>query len=217
MVKVLSRCYADSFLSHADYLNKPVEEVSGTRFVSGHFGYGYARQFMDGRFSFTFLREPRERILSFYNFCRSQPPDREKIYSVARDHKLNRFLELGFEDTLVRECIYNHQTWQLAAGWADPGGAQLEKYGLEEMLRDAVVNARRLSMVGIVADIDRDFRFAMQQLKLPNVGKLLWENKSDGRAVNQVLTEQTRQRLDRLVELDESLYRMAIDWRRAKP
>lgn len=217
MVRMFSRHYADSFIDHGDYLNKSADEVAGTRFVSDHFGYGYARQFMDGRFSFTFLREPRERILSFYKFCRSQPPDREKIYRVARDHKLDRFLELGFEDTLVRECIYNHQAWQLAAGWADPGGARLDKYRPEEMLRDAVMNARRLSMVGIVADIDRDFRFAMQQLKLPNVGKLLWENKSNGRAVSQALTEQTRQRLDRLVELDESLYRTAIDWRSAKP
>lgn len=217
MVNMLSQHYADSFLSHADYLAKSTDEVSATRFVAGHFGYGYARQFMDDRFSFTFLREPRERILSFYNFCRSQPPDLEKIYRVAREHDLDRFLELGFEDTLVRDCIYNHQVWQLASGWADPGGALLDKYRPEQMLRDALSNTRSLSSVGIVADIDRDFRSVLQQLKLPDAGKLPWKNKGDSAAVNRVLSARTRQRLDRLVELDESFYRTVIDWRRAKP
>lgn len=216
MVKMLSRHYADSFLSHADYLTKSVEEVRATRFVAGHFGYGYARQFMDDRFSFTFLREPRERILSFYNFCRSQPPDLEKIYRVAREHDLDRFLELGFEDTLIRDCIYNHQVWQLASGWADPGGALLDKYRPEQMLRDALSNTRSLSSVGIVADIDRDFRSVLQQLKLRDAGKILWVNKGNDTIAIHILPARTRQRLDRLVELDDVLYRTVLDWRRAQ-
>lgn len=213
---MLSQHYADSYLSHADYMTKSVENVGATRFVSGHFGYAYAKQFMADRFSFTFLREPRERVLSFYNFCRSQPPDREKIYRVARDHHLDRFLELGLEDTLVRQCIYNHQVWQLASGWADPGGAQLEKYRPEEMLRDALANTRSLSLVGIVADIDHDISFVLQKLKLPDAGKLLWVNKGSGSDSIRVLPARTRQRLDRLVELDERFYRTVVNWRRAK-
>lgn len=217
MVRMLSRHYADSFLSHADYLTKSTEEVGATRFVSGHFGYAYAKQFMTDRFSFTFLREPRDRVMSFYAFCKSQPPEEQSIYRIAREHTLNRFLELGLEDSEVRQYLFNHQSWQMAMGWAAPNGASLENYHPVAMLRDAVENANSLNMVGIVADFEQDFRFALRQLGLPTSGELAWKNKSSDKIVARALSPKTLRLLDRLLELDQKLYEAVLELRRRRP
>jgi RNase P/RNase MRP subunit POP5 len=213
MVRMLSHYYADSFISHADYLAKSVGEVSQTRFVSGHFGYAYAKQFMADRFSFTFLREPRERIMSFYVFCKSQPPEEQSIYRIAREHRLDRFLELGFEDAQLRQYLFNHQVWQMAAGWAASTSASLENYHPDAMLRDAVENANSLDLVGIVADFEQDFRFALRQLGLPASGEMAWKNKSADKVVVRDLSPRTLRLIDRLVELDQKLYEAALELR----
>lgn len=213
LVRMISRYYSDSFISHADYLTKTADEVGKTQFVAGHFGYGYAKQFMHDRFSFTFIREPRDRIISFYKFCKSQPPHLEKIYEIANNHELNRFLELGIENSFVRDCIYNHQVWQLAAGWGDPSGATLHDYLPEAMLRDALEHTRRLSKVGFVADFDRDMRHILKQLNLPISAKPLWENKSVGNISACCIPPLTQRLLDPLVELDEKFYKILLEER----
>ena len=69
---------SDEVMSHGDYLNgrtdDELETIVNARgkapsdfkdfpFVSGHFGFDFARQIMDERFSLTFLRNPIERVL----------------------------------------------------------------------------------------------------------------------------------------------------------
>jgi len=44
------------------------ESLSDVPVISGHFGYGYANKLMKDRISFTFLRDPVERVLSLFYF-----------------------------------------------------------------------------------------------------------------------------------------------------
>jgi hypothetical protein len=211
----LFKSYPDSTLSHGKFLTKSPEQVEKMRLIAGHFGYGYAREFMDGRFSFTFVREPRSRIISFYKFCRSRPPSEGTIYQIARDHPLDRFLELGLEDTLVRDYLYNHQVWQLAAGWSNPQGQTLQGYNPDTMLRDAMENSRSLSIVGVTEHADCDFRLILKMLGLSSSINLGRENTASETS-NRSLSTSTRRRLDRLVELDDKLYNAVLEWRAAR-
>jgi hypothetical protein len=215
VVVELFKSYPDSTLSHGKFLTKAPEQVQKMRLIAGHFGYGYARQFMEDRFSFTFVREPRSRIISFYKFCRSRPPSEGTIYQIARDHPLDRFLELGLEDTLVRDYLYNHQVWQLAAGWANPQGKTLQGYNPDTMLRDAMENSRSLSMVGVTEHADYDFRLILKGLGVSSSINLGRENTASETS-NRSLSTSTRHRLDRLVELDDKLYNAVLEWRAAR-
>ena len=51
-------------ISHGDFSGYKPEDLYNTYFISGHFGYYYARSLMATRYSFTILCDPVERVLS---------------------------------------------------------------------------------------------------------------------------------------------------------
>src|SRR5678815_920877 len=85
MTEAVRRHYRSDFVSHGDYLKRDAASLKKTTFISGHFGFEYSRQFMDGRYSFTFLRDPVERILSLYYFSRTRNPAEYPIYRAAHE------------------------------------------------------------------------------------------------------------------------------------
>ena len=66
---------SDEVVSHGDFFLQPApssldalvdakgdgsREFADHAFISGHFGFGFAQPMMQGRYSFTFLRDPIE-------------------------------------------------------------------------------------------------------------------------------------------------------------
>lgn len=110
--------------SHGDYLGG---EVSDKHFMSGHFGIAYAEPFLKDRYSFTFLRDPVDRIISLYNFAKDRDPGQNALYAlVARTDSFEGFLAetverpRGHDDPEkigLHEHVWNHMTWQLGWGW----------------------------------------------------------------------------------------------------
>ena len=56
-------CGDANMITHGDYMSRTSEELADVPFISGHFGYDFARQLMGERYSFTFLRKPVDRVL----------------------------------------------------------------------------------------------------------------------------------------------------------
>ena len=56
----------DAVCSHADYIALGQAGCAALPFVSGHFGYCFAQPLMQGRYCFTFLRDPIDRLVSLY-------------------------------------------------------------------------------------------------------------------------------------------------------
>ena len=115
-----SRLPDNSVLSHGDFFpiekNPPLSPdiIANKQFISGHFGYDYIKDYLAGAYSFTILRDPLSRVLSFYKFCMHE--DMQKKFRVARaasDLSLNGFLVSRLPD--VCEIIDNQQTWQMAS------------------------------------------------------------------------------------------------------
>jgi hypothetical protein len=86
---------ARNVISHGDYLRgvqysptagnvqvneRVLQEFHNIQFLSGHFGYGFAKHYMADRYSFAFLRNPVERVLSFYFYCKKQDPN---VYAIT--------------------------------------------------------------------------------------------------------------------------------------
>ncbi len=195
----------ENVCGHGDYMGKPPPHFKNLPFVSGHFGFDYARELMPGRFSFTFLRDPVERILSLYSFCRVQDPEEFPIYRAASDHDLDGFLRAAEDDGLVRAYIWNSQVWCLAAG---PGYVEtLETVAQpDEMFNQALENIKQLSFVGMIETFDADAGYIMRALNMNAGEKVRKDNVTRDRISVEGLPEKTLQLLADLTEWDRKLY-----------
>ncbi len=59
--------------SHDDYLKLQIAGCKNLPFVSGHFGFEFARPLLADRYCFTFLREPIARVFLCTTFARRKP------------------------------------------------------------------------------------------------------------------------------------------------
>ena len=183
-------------------------------FVSGHFGFDFARPLLKERYSFTFLRNPAERILSFYYFCLKRDPKEYEIYSLCQALTLDRFLMLGFERPLVRDHIWNNQAWQLANGYGSSNGRDIPSYSPDEILALAIRHLDEFSDIGFVESFEGDRDRILQALGMaPPKGKIV-SNATPGRPTARDLPASTLKLLDELTRLDQELYRAA--WRKRK-
>ena len=202
---------AASIISHGDYIGKSPLELSNIHFISGHFGYAYIEPIIQNRKIFTFLREPRERIVSLYYYFRSQPIETYPIYKLAHENSLEVFLKLAFSDAQVRARIWNHQTWQLAYGYnTDPGRRFMKSFTPIQLLSLANYNLRKMHFVGLVESFDQDIGKLARLLKWNNITIAPCSNKNHNRKSLSDLSTNAIKLLDELTLLDQELYHAAI-------
>jgi hypothetical protein len=156
------RLPAHSMCSHGDFLRFPPDPsgfrrtLEGFDFVSGHFGYRDIAPLLNEAFSFTFLRDPVDRVLSFYRFCRH--PDMQRRFPVARAAR-----DLGLEGFLlsqrpeVCEMLDNQQTWQLARGYWQADRQALAGLDGEQLLALALAHLAQFDQVGLTETFAQDF------------------------------------------------------------
>ena len=208
----------ENVISHGDYLGGAPDQFYGIGFISGHFGYSYAERWMRERYAFTFLRDPVERLLSLYSFCRAQQADSYPIYAAARNSSLESFLtawrQLSGVDRLVfRESIQNHQTWQLCSGWSE-NALQLDRISMfdfseKELVDTAVAHLREFDYVGFTETFDADVANIMEALGTPLTEPLGKINVSKNRIHLADLPASTCALLEELTELDREVYEKA--------
>jgi hypothetical protein len=208
----------ENVISHGDYLGGPPEQFDGIDFISGHFGYSYAERWMRERYAFTFLRDPIQRLLSLYSFCRAQQSDSYPIYAAARNSSLESFLtawrQLSGVDRLVfREFIQNHQAWQLCSGWSENahqlGRVSMFDFSEKELVDTAVAHLGEFDYVGFTETLDADVANIMRGLGTELTEPLVKVNVSEIRIHFADLPASTRALLEDLTELDREVYEIA--------
>ncbi len=201
--------------SHGDFVGKSPDEMARFAFVSGHFGFEFAKPLLAGRYSFTFLRSPVERVLSFYYYCRTRDPDEFPINKIAQEHDIDSFLQLVQENQHVRDRIWNSQTWRLSSGPGIPG-ASVDDHPPADMLARAIANLDAFSFIGFTETFNDDAEVIMRGIGLPNAlrpGKL---NVTPDRPLAKDHSRQTIQRIEAMTELDLALYEAALKRRRSR-
>ncbi|MEY4983575.1 MAG: hypothetical protein RIR62_1841 [Pseudomonadota bacterium] len=157
---------ADQVTSHDDYLRLGVEGCRAKAFVSGHFGFEFAKPLRAGRFFFTFLRDPVARVISFYHYCRiDMAPDFEPA-AFARKHALGDFLRFCLDNPWYSSYVVNHQLDQLSYGYGHEMvmGRALSSAERQptELLPLAMRNLEAFDYIGFIdrfdADVDLIFR-----------------------------------------------------------
>ena len=211
IVDLARHYYGENMTSHGDHVGRSVTEFMNTGFVSGHFGYEFAKPLMKDRYSFTFLRDPVDRILSFYYYCRSRSPDEFPMCRFAQEHNLEDFLRAGFSDPVVKTRIWNNQTWQLAFGYANPEKKHPNAFDPEELLSLARKHLDAFSHVGFTQTFEQDRNTILRALRIPVPDAKIESNANKARkSVSDISPEAVRLLAD-LTELDRALYAYAWD------
>ena len=155
--------------SHGDFLHYPAgriqfrETLLQHQFISGHFGYRHIADLLEQCYSFTFLRDPVERVLSFYNFC--QYADMQQRFPVARaacDLGLEGFVTSTLPE--VCEVVDNQQVWQLASMYWREDRQVLSRLPSAELLALATTHLTGVDHVGLTATFNDDFQHILADL-----------------------------------------------------
>jgi len=214
IVEAAAKHYGGSWISHLDYSGKSPDDVRRTFFISGHFGYAYALQWMPDRYSFTFLRNPEDRIISFYYYCRGCSRSEYQINELAHSLSLNEFLDCGLHDWRIKPYIWNHQTWQLALGWGNLQSKRLYEFSEDELIARALTNIMNFDHIGLTESFDADYREISKALGFPYSRKSHKANTAS-RPAFESLPDFTIQKLERLTRLDRVLYEYVLGRRGA--
>jgi len=195
--------------SHGDYMGKPPGCFKDIPFVSGHFGHQYASHLAAGRFRFTFLRNPRERIVSLYSFCRTRDPNEYPIYRLAKQHDLDGFLKAAWSDDLIYSYIFNSQVWCLASG---PGESEIapRTTAWVDLYEQAITNVEEYDHVGLLETFDQDARTIFDSLHFQVEGFVLATNVTPAKIRISDLPKSTIDLLDELTEWDSMLYNVIL-------
>ncbi|MFT4822206.1 MAG: hypothetical protein ACI9DH_000228 [Halioglobus sp.] len=160
---------SESLCSHGDFLH-----LSGDRekregllrryqFVSGHFGYDEVAALLPNSYSFTVLRDPVDRVLSFYQFCMHADMQRQfPVARAARDLGLDGFVHSMAPE--VVEAVDNLQCWQLARSYWHEDRLAMVGMNDSSLLALADEHLQTLSYVGLTETFDSDFKAILKNL-----------------------------------------------------
>lgn len=204
-----------SLCSHGDCLGHPPSEFRDVEFVSGHFGYSYFEELMKDRYLFTFLRDPIDRIISFYYFCKTRDPKEYEVYQRAHNLVLEDFLYAGLKEKLVKFYIWNNQTWQLACGFCNPKGLWHDDFFSDELLRLAIDHVMTFSRIGITETLEADKKLIAGDLGFDYVASEPY-NVNPDRPRKEDISPLALEILHDLTRLDRELYDRIIQARSAR-
>lgn len=209
IVDIARQTYGQDIVSHGDYSTLSLDELSQIRFVSGHFGYDFARRLMTDRYTFTFLREPKERVLSLYHYCRGLPAAESHMAKLANSSNLEEFILSSKSDSIARVHIWNNQTWQLGIGFGRFDGRSIYDIEAGNLLAIAKKNLDEFSFIGLTEEFDTDRDKILKEINLPCPRGALRSNVGSPRKALEELPSSTRALLDEVTSLDTSLYEEA--------
>lgn len=213
VVQMMARHYGRSnVISHDDYVRFAPAELANVPFVSGHFGYSYAEQLIRDRYSFTFLRDPIERTLSFYYFCKKRDPEESYIYKLANKCALEEFLCVLSRDRVMRWFVYNTQVWYLACGPGDEK-TRVNYIMPRELLDIALENTKKFSCIGLMETIGEDLETIFQALNVPYDGIIDKANITESYEGRDELTACAYELIHELTQLDRLLYEAVLSSR----
>jgi hypothetical protein len=225
IIDVARRHYGNEGLtSHGDHLegfnqfplrdkffetDRILRKYDATPFISGHFGYDFAKPFLSTRYSFTFLRNPIERVLSFYYFCRSRDPKEFDIYALTQQVSLDEFLLMGLKVPAVKACIWNNQAWQLAHGYGNSDRRNILCFGPSEILDLAIRHLEDFSYIGFTETFENDRDKIFAALGIAPSREKIFSNANPARPTLKDLSQSTSNILEELTYLDQALYKEA--------
>jgi hypothetical protein len=175
-------------------------ERSRFRYLAGHFPFGVHEQVPGDWAYLTFLREPLDRVASFYYFVRNDPGHYLTQAMMPR-HKTS--LRAFLEESRV-PMLDNGQTRQLAGDWGEIPFGECD----ESLLEKAKSNLDRIAVVGLSEFFIPSLLLAADRFGWTRLGYHA-QNQTRNRPPKETLDDPTRETLQKLNTLDQELYAYA--------
>jgi len=160
-------------------------------------------------FHLLFLRDPIERVLSYYYFCKSRDPKEFEIYALTQRVSLNEFLQMGLDAPAVKACIWNNQAWQLTHGYGNSDQRTILCFEPEEILDLATQHLDDFSHIGFAETFEDDRDMILAALGIAPPKDKIVSNANPGRPTSKDLPRSTMNLLEELTHLDRALYKEA--------
>lgn len=149
-----------------------IEKARRARFVTGHYSWATLERIGRGQgdFAFTFLREPRQRLLSFHHLM-TNPSDRHKPKElharVALCWEMSPVDMFTTGNLDLRQMLDNYMVRQLSCGLTE---YPVEPHRWPELLERAKRNLASLDYVGFHDRYADDFVQLLSRTQLPLIG-----------------------------------------------
>lgn len=199
-------------------------DLASKNLFSGHYDY-YSSQLVPGRPRLvTFLRDPRSRLVSLYNFHRSHRDDLIDRFQLTLAKWANMYdIDEYFANPAVRahpainNSITRHLSNQPQLGRLSGNVAESDQT-VEVLCVEAMSNLRSFDFIGLMENYDRSIAqlCALLGKSLPktigrarNFETLIETDPNMKRIEKQAATETTHRLMDELVAQDETVYDFA--------
>jgi hypothetical protein len=196
--------------SHGDFLSFPQEgdafrqKLEEYRFLSGHFGYSDVATLLHDAYSFTFLRDPVDRVLSLYKFCMHANMQRQfPAARAARDLGLEGWLSSSLPEVI--EMLDNQQTWQIARNYWQEDRNALGEMSQRELLQLAISHLTEFNRVGLTETFNDDFQQILSDLEIEAPVPTIKQFRTVDPVSSQQLSAQSLQALRNRLALDYEL------------
>ncbi len=216
------------FSEHTDSLHlRSPAELAQYRVFAGHFNYDSVDYIHRRKVSvFTFVREPRKRLLSLYHFWRAHEPGHPSYHpgmAAANDMEMRDFFAKA--DDSGEPTLWNHMTWVIMGdrqwrAWRAELAAARNAASTGALLSTRICPAVRERLgaflfVGIQEDFQRSAGMLFQILNRPtpdvqhdhSLEELMRIHRSFKKEMPmQRVTPEVTAALDRLVQIDDIIY-----------
>ncbi len=163
----IDMCRADQ--DYAEVSEEGLQRARNAMYVTGHFDWHTLEAFRrPDAFVFTFLRDPAERLLSFYHYIhhiderKQTQKSQKRWFSQLKSLTLEEFCAGDDPDALY--AVNNLMIRQMSGRQNGTAGTDAP---FQEMLAQAVKNLETLNYVGFQKTFDDDFRALVQKTGFP--------------------------------------------------
>jgi len=183
-----------------EYQELEAEEKEPVRLVSGHTPYGFHEYVAGSSTYFTFLRDPVDRVVSFYHFVRKNEQHYLNSAVVNEFDGIKSFINSG-----ITTMVDNGQTRLISGVWLKPGFGEVTSQDLEQ----AKLNLKQnFSVVGLTEQFDATLLLFREIFTWQNI-KYVRQNVSKVSSTDRKLTPEEREAIVNVNQLDIALYEYA--------
>jgi len=209
---IFEYCKHSKHMGWSDWIAIPRSSLENYFFISGHFGFDYISDILKGSYSFTFLRNPVERVLSEYNQYLRIPINEKTVKLMPN---LRHIHQMSFEEYIESDesegivNFSNMQTWSLAKSYDRNTKEQYKDEHGDVILEMAIQNLHKLSYVGFKETFEKDFNNVLNDLNIPLPLTNRVRNRSPKPTNVNSIPSHVLKKLELKVALDQKLYEYA--------
>ena len=182
------------------YLELTLEEKKAVRLISGHTAYGI-HEFVPGTSTYiTFLRDPVERVVSFYHFVKNH--EQHYLYSAIA----NEFTGIKpFVSSGITKMVDNGQTRLISGARLEPGYGEITS----QLFEQAKANLdQSFSVIGLTEQFDMSLLLLREAFNWQDINYVR-QNVTKATPHERILTPEERETILEFNQWDIALYEYA--------